>query len=239
MNWDMWAKIEAILYESGVKPIVAVVPDNKDPLLNVGPARESFWDAVRTWQANGWAIAIHGFQHLYVTDDCGLLGLQNRSEFAGLPYHEQARKLALAQEIFRREDIDPKIWVAPSHSFDATTVRVLHESGVCIVSDGLFPLPHQDQAGMLWIPQQLWRFRKVPRGIWTVCYHHNDWTEEQLRRFRQDVRRFREQIVSPSEICEQYAGRHKSVSDRLGALAMAGCIRGMDYFGRLQNLAAR
>lgn len=239
MNWDIWAEIESSLYEAGIKPIVAVVPDNRDPALCAGPARASFWDTVRTWQAKGWAIAIHGFQHLYVTNDCGLLGLQDRSEFAGLPYEEQTDKLRRALEIFRTEKVDPKIWVAPSHSFDAITIRSLREVGIHIISDGLFPLPYRDRAGMLWIPQQLWRFRNLPRGTWTVCYHHNNWGPAQLRRFRFDLHRFRARIVAPSEVCEQYTGRQKCVSDRLGALAMGSFIRGMGRLGRLQSITTR
>lgn len=50
MNWDMWGKIETVLRENGVKPILAVVPDNKDPLLDVGAPVSDFWERVRGWQ---------------------------------------------------------------------------------------------------------------------------------------------------------------------------------------------
>jgi predicted deacetylase len=237
MNWTMWASIEAILCESGVRPIVAIVPDNRDPALRVEPACDSFWELVRGWQGNEWGIALHGYQHLYVTKDGGILRLNQRSEFAGLPKEEQARKLVSGMEVFRNERVHPSIWVAPSHSFDWVTVGLLRELGIRVISDGLFPYPHTDATRTLWIPQQLWRFRDVPCGVWTVCYHHNDWTETQLNRFRLDVERFRHQIVSPSEVTEQYAGRRQGISDRMAALAMLGFIRGMACYGRLQSLA--
>lgn len=237
MNWKMWASIESILRERGIKPIVAVVPDNKDPGLRVEPPCDSFWELVRAWQQAEWGIALHGYQHLYVTDNSGILRLNERSEFAGLPEQEQARKLACGMEVFRQQGVNPRIWVAPSHSFDWVTVRLLPELGIRVISDGLFPYPHTDAAGTLWIPQQLWRFRNVPRGVWTVCYHHNNWTEKQLERFRLDVERFRDQIVSPSEVTEQYAGRQQDISDRIAALIVRGFIRGMGYYGRLHSFA--
>ncbi len=101
MNWDIWKKIEQILIHQKVDPILAVVPDNKDKNLMVGEAELRFWDVVRSWQARGWAIGIHGYQHTYVTDQAGLVGLNNRSEFAGLDEHEQESKLIKALNLFQ------------------------------------------------------------------------------------------------------------------------------------------
>src|SRR5260370_42375028 len=49
-----------------LKPILAVVPDNQDPMLKVDAPVADFWDRVRQWQARGWTIALHGYQHRYV-----------------------------------------------------------------------------------------------------------------------------------------------------------------------------
>src|SRR5579863_9070115 len=45
MNWAVWQQIETALIEANVRPILAVVPDNKDPELSVGPERERFWES--------------------------------------------------------------------------------------------------------------------------------------------------------------------------------------------------
>ena len=93
MNWRAWDDIETILCEQRIKPILAVVPDNRDEALRVSPPNARFWDRVREWQAWGWTIAMHGWQHRFVTKDAGILRVNKRSEFGGLPRDEQRSKL--------------------------------------------------------------------------------------------------------------------------------------------------
>ena len=111
MCWSTWNQIERILIDQDVRPILAVVPDNQDPELDREPADPRFWERVRGWQARGWTIALHGYQHRYVTQSPGLVGLNRYSEFAGLPYAEQHRKLSAGLAIFEREGIQPQLWV--------------------------------------------------------------------------------------------------------------------------------
>src|SRR5262252_3697380 len=79
MNWQVWSEIEAALLDQDLKPILAVVPDNQDPVLKVDPPVEDFWERVRTWQARGWTIALHGYQHRYVTHSPGIVTPIKRS----------------------------------------------------------------------------------------------------------------------------------------------------------------
>ena len=44
MNWTVWREVESVLHANGVRPLVAIVPDNRDAHLNVGPARADFWE---------------------------------------------------------------------------------------------------------------------------------------------------------------------------------------------------
>jgi hypothetical protein len=53
MNWRVWGEIEKILVDGGVKPMLAVVPANDDPQLDVAPREPGFWERVRGWQARG------------------------------------------------------------------------------------------------------------------------------------------------------------------------------------------
>ncbi len=200
MNWTVWEEIEAALIASDVRPLLAVVPANEDRTLMVAPPAKDFWARVRGWQERGWAIGLHGYQHRYVTHEGGLVPLNHRSEFAGVPAHEQADKLRRAVEIFRREGIRPDAWIAPGHSFDGATLAALPAVGIEIVSDGFFLSAHRDPAGMLWIPQQLWGFHYRPMGLWTVCFHLNGWTTADLTRFRRDLAAYRARIVSLAEV---------------------------------------
>ncbi|GDX40869.1 hypothetical protein LBMAG21_11610 [Armatimonadota bacterium] len=216
MNWDMWGKIETVLRENGVKPILAVVPDNKDPLLDVGAPVSDFWERVRGWQGEGWTIALHGYQHIYQNKLSGLMKISNKSEFAGLPLAVQEENLRKGVEIFRQNGVHTNVWVAPSHSFDENTLTALRNVGVNIVSDGLGVLPHGSLDTTYWIPQQMWgAFYERKSGVWTVCYHHNDWQEKDLKRFTQFIEAYSDRMTSVDEVACDYPARAFSIADAI------------------------
>jgi len=200
MKWSVWNRVEEILRSRQVRPILGVIPDNQDNRLEFEPADPRFWDRVRQWQAWGWTIGLHGYQHRYTSDEAGIVGIKDASEFAGVSLREQCCRLRKGAKIFRDQGIDPRVWVAPGHSFDGTTISLLSEIGVSAISDGLFVTPRRDPNGMLWVPQQLWRFRRLPLGTWTVCFHHNRWDQPQIDDFASSVARFHRSIVGFEEI---------------------------------------
>ncbi len=202
MDWRAWEAVESLLNAHSVKPILAVVPDNRDPSLMCGDPAPDFWQRVRDWQRVGWTIAIHGYQHLYETRDSGLVGLNPFSEFAGLPIEQQRRKLTSALEIFRKERVDVEAWVAPAHSFDESTVTVLKELEITTISDG-FCFRVVERLGCRWVPQQLWRFRSMPFGVWTVCLHPNALRDERnLARLEADLARYAGRIVALRDVAQ-------------------------------------
>ena len=201
MDWDAWNIIESQMMSLNIKPIVAIVPDNKDRALVVDEKLDEFWSKVRSWHENGWAIAMHGYQHSYNTDNSGLLKLNEYSEFAGLPYEQQRKKLVNAKKIFESNGITPKLWVAPAHSFDKNTLDALRDIDIRVISDGFFikPIRYID---MIWVPQQLWKFRKLCSGIWTVCYHINGIEDKEIKKICSDLRSFRNDIKSLDYVLE-------------------------------------
>ena len=224
MRWSTWDLIEQILMEYEIKPIVAVIPDNGDPELQLEPAEPAFWDRVRGWKAAGWTIGMHGFQHTYVTSEPGLYGNQRASEFAGLPRQTQREKLERALTIFLKEGIQPDLWIAPGHSFDQVTVSLLAELGVMSISDGYSIWPYTDELGIFWIPQQLSENQILPAfgrgpvppkpiGVWTVCVHPNAWTARDIGRFEEAVRYYRPLFRATAEIRTKYLGRKKRLID--------------------------
>lgn len=224
-NWTRWSPVEVILVEFGLKPIVAVVPDNRDEELVRGCPDENFWDRVRSWQRRGWSIGLHGYQHCYVTNDPGMYGRTDRSEFAGLSPELQELKLREALRIFHQNGVRPDVWVAPAHSFDANTVEILLRLGVRIISDGYALFPYEDGQGMVWIPQQLGRFRKLPIGIWTVCFHPNRWNDAELNRFREDLRHFRQDVTSVEEVLQQFCNHQRNWVDASAARLLDVSLR--------------
>lgn len=212
MDWKIWSEIETTLSEANVQPILAVVPDNQDPGLKIDAARQDFWDRVRAWQARGWPIALHGYQHRYVTCSPGIVTGPKKTEFAGLPLADQHEKLRLGVAIFNANGIQPRLWIAPSNSFDAVTLSLLPKFGIRIVCDGCFRFPFVGSDGVFWIPQQLFGFRPAPPGVWTVCYHHNGWSAGDLDRFRSDVRVYRSKIGSLDQVAAQWGSRRSRIS---------------------------
>lgn len=224
MNWRVWSRLQPVLDQHGVKPIMAVVPDNQDEHLVVDPPRNDFWAQVRRWQAAGWTIALHGFQHHYENTEAGLLGLNPFSEFAGLPEPVQRHKLEQALRIFAQHGVRADAWVAPAHSFDAVTVRLLLEHGVKVISDGFYARPVR-HLGAAWIPQQLWRFRPAPAGLWTVCYHHNAFDDAAIGRFAADMARYAGRIVGVPDAAALAAVPDRGLADRLLSAAWLAALR--------------
>lgn len=199
-NWEVWNRVEDILVDLDIRPIVAVVPDNRDEVLRAAPPAADFWDRVRAWQARDWSIALHGYQHLYSTRNGGLLGSNRCSEFAGLPEAVQAEKIRRGLAIFRREGITADAWTAPAHSFDIVTLKVLADNGLPLVSDGFTRRPYRDGFGLLWVPQQLCDFAPCRAGVWTVCFHSNSWGKNEMTGFEHNLARYRPMITSLPQI---------------------------------------
>jgi peptidoglycan/xylan/chitin deacetylase (PgdA/CDA1 family) len=199
MRWDIWSQIEAALIHYNIKPILAIVPDNQDPVLRAAPPVLDFWQRARNWQQLGWTIAMHGYQHLYVAKDGGLVATRKKSEFASLPASLQEEKLRRGSEIFSREGIKSRVWIAPGNAFDEVTVSLLPQFGIDTISASWFWGPFVGPYNTTWIPCQLSILRPVPSGLWTVCYHPNSWNHLDLSDFFRGLERYRHQIVSFDE----------------------------------------
>ena len=88
-------------------------------------------------------------------------------------------------------------------------------------------LPYLDARGLLWVPQQLGGFRRMPFGLWTVCLHHNRWTAREVSGFRARLRQYRGQIANFREVIERYAERRPRLADRLSmeSIRLARSVR--------------
>jgi hypothetical protein len=70
---------------------------------------------------------------------------------------------------------------------------------------------------MFWLPQQLWRFRPMPFGVWTICLHHNHWTPQTLARFRALLATHHRSFTSFEEMEMRYGSRSRAWYDQLMA----------------------
>lgn len=184
-NWD---RIEAMLDQFGVRPIVGIIPDNQDPSFRCYARDERFWDRAQNWQAKHWGMAMHGCDHLYISDCGGINPVNARSEFAGLPLGQQEAKIEKGLAILTRQGITPEVFFAPGHTFDDNTLLALkNRSQIRIISDTVATeIYFRD--GFYFIPQQAGAVRNLPLKTVTFCYHPDTMTEaafHELQRFLQ------------------------------------------------------
>lgn len=186
MDQEKWARMETLLDQYNIKPIYGVIPNNEDPELLKYERIENFWEWMLSWKDKGWTPALHGYNHVYETEEGGINPVNFRSEFAGVSYERQCQKLGEGVRILQQHGINPEIFFAPSHTFDENTLRALEqETKIRIISDTI-----ADDVYYRWnfyfIPQQSGRVRKLPFKTVTFCYHPNtmdDMSFAQLEEF--------------------------------------------------------
>lgn len=181
MDARKWQKIEDLLDAYGVRPMVGVIPANNDPKQMINVADNGFWNKVRKWEKKGWAIALHGYDHCFISD-LGMFGLNPlwaRSEFAGVPLVQQKEKIRKGVEVFRTNGIEPKYFFAPAHTYDANTLQALYEeSNIRIISDTIATKPYR-KGEFVFIPQLGGRCSEMQLpGMWTFCLHPSAMKEE-------------------------------------------------------------
>lgn len=142
MNMAKFDRIRAMFDTADVRPLIGVVPDSRDPRLHMQDPMPDFWGFVQALQQNGWVVAMHGLHHLYITQNGGMLPLNRKSEYAGLPYEQQERMIREGREILQAHGIDTDIFMAPSHSYDENTLRALLQNGFTKVTDGFGMRPY-------------------------------------------------------------------------------------------------
>lgn len=194
MDWDrFWATLN-LLRRYRVKPLLGVVPDNRDPKLNRHAANPRFWEILRSLRDEERVdVAQHGYQHLLIPKPGAAIlrpahgATTDRSEFAGHTYREQADRLARGRDIMGKHGLQTPFFFAPNHSFDYHTLRALRETGFTGVSDGVALYPYRSE-GLTFVPQQMWSPRKMATGVFTVCLHTNEIHPREIGAIRRFLR---------------------------------------------------
>jgi predicted deacetylase len=169
VKWEMFLPLVEKFH---LRPILAVVPDNRDPSLILSKPDAEFWGLMRAMESAGSTIAVNGYQHACDSRGRGLIRLHSRTEFAGVPQEIQQEWIHKGVETLRSHGLHPKLWIAPRHGFDRNTLRALQQEGIGYLSDGFARIPF-NRGGIMWIPQQLWQPVRKSAGLWTICIHSN------------------------------------------------------------------
>jgi predicted deacetylase len=202
-DWPRWNPLLALVEELGIRPILAVIPRNLDPELEIAQADPEFWPRLRAWEARGAAIGLHGYRHLSNVRGRGFLPLHRATEFAGAPLEAQRAWIHAGVEMLRGEGLHPRLWVAPRHGFDRHTLTALREEGIALLSDGFASAPFT-RGGVTWLPQQLWEPVEKRAGLWTICIHPNTATTAQIDRLRDFLQAHRAEFLSVDEALDEF-----------------------------------
>ncbi len=212
MKLNNWELIEKIFDKYSIKPIIAVIPNNKDESLKYEKSDSFFWKKIKQWHEKQWTIAMHGYEHiLETTESKSLLPFYKRSEFTGQSVKSQKEKILGSLDLFQKNGINPRVFVAPAHTFDINTLTCLKEmTNIRIISDGLATnmFFYMD---FYWIPVQIWNFIKLPFGLWTLCLHPNTMSLDQISDLEHIIAKNYKNFVSLQDL--KLLKRKKSIFD--------------------------
>lgn len=204
MNWELMHKSEVLFDKYNIKPVLGVIPDNKDEELLSQPKKDNFWDLVRRWQEKGWNISMHGHTHVYDSDtkknDYFKYG--GRSEFCGHPLEVQIDRIEKGLKKFSEEKIKIKSFFAPNHTYDSNTFIALKKSGIYQVIDGYGLMPYKENE-ISFIPQLFYKLYSFPFGIQVTQIHLNYWKQKDFESFENFIKKNRNNFITYEEVIKK------------------------------------
>jgi predicted deacetylase len=215
MNKAKWARIEKILDQYSIKPMVGITPNNKDVTLKIEAPDVSFWEIARKWQEKGWAIALHGYEHIYLNKNGDVSSSHTGSEFAGLSINEQGEKIEKGLSILQEQMLDVNYFFAPNHTFDENTLKALHlKSSIKKISDTFARFPYIRE-NFIFYPQQFGNFRNIKiKGYWTFCFHPNTMDDKSLYDFEIFIKQNYKNFISFDSI-DMLTLKPKRLTDKI------------------------
>lgn len=209
MDWAKFMRFKALCDQYGIRPLIGVVPDNRDENLHrtapeAAPVSD-FWQYIKQLEAEGWCIAQHGVMHVYTTKKMGCFPLNRFSEFAGIEYEQQFDALERGRRIFEVHGIQTDCFMAPAHSFDRNTIKALKKLGFRRLTDGFGTAPYS-RWGMVFYPisfrqgSVLKRIKK--KGYTTFVVHTNTMNDKDFERYGQLFAAHRSSLISYADLLE-------------------------------------
>ena len=197
MNWELMERCEFLFDKYEIKPLLGVIPANRDPELLAYPKKELFWNKVKSWKSKGWEITMHGCNHVYTqkSDKKDIFNYGGESEFYGLDYSKQLGKIEKGLLEFEKRQIKIRSFFAPNHIYDQNTLEALKKKNIKIIIDGygLFPFYKND---ILFIPQLFYKEILLPFGIQSTQLHINYWKKKDFEKFENFINRNHKKIIN-------------------------------------------
>ena len=198
MNWAKFLDFKVLLDYYGLKPLIGVVPENKDENLSPDSLREDFWEYIKKLQEEGWVVAMHGYTHIYDSKVGGMFPLNDFSEFAGNSLEVQKEKILQGKKLLESRGIGTDFFMAPAHAYDENTLKALRESGFRRMTDGFGKYPY------IWMDMIFYpiSFRmsdslKQAEGYTTLVVHTN--TIDNMEYYEKMFQQYRENFIPYGE----------------------------------------
>ena len=198
MNWDMMEKATTLFDKFAIKPVLGIIPNNKDPeLLTYPKINIDFWEQVRQWKKKGWEIGMHGNNHVYdkFCSKIDYLGHGGDSEFCDHSYELQLEKIKSGLNKFKNEKINIRTFFAPNHTFDENTILALKECKISEVLDGYGVMPYREK-DIKFIPQLFNKIFPLPFGIQSFSIHLNYYSQEDFDNLKKFIEANYKKIIS-------------------------------------------
>lgn len=225
MDWEKFRRLEKLLDENHIAPLLGVVPDNQDPNLARNPVMTDFDKQIKIWEEKGWALAMHGWKHIYTTKKGGLFPLNNFSEFAGVPKEKQRKMISDGKEKLQKIGICTDIFMAPAHSFDKNTLSALKEAGFQYITDGFGDFPYEWK-GLTFLPIAFQRSKDINKsaGYTTLVFHTNTMDEQEFADFEKILKEHKNDFISYKEYLAAEA-KKQTLTGRIKEYGMASMKR--------------
>lgn len=200
MNWDNFIFFLNLFEQTGIAPLLGIVPDNRDKSLTCEAAHDDFYNIMKSLENKGFILSMHGYHHVYTTKHGGMFPLNRQSEFAGLSFEKQREILKSGREKLKQNGIDTDIFMAPAHSYDKNTLRALKEVGFTRITDGFGKMPYIYR-GLTFYPISFMMSRSLRQknGATTLVLHANTVTEADKERYTKIFREYGKNMISYSE----------------------------------------
>ena len=197
MNWDLMEKSELLFEEYGIKPILGVIPNNKDNELLSYSKKNNFWEQVRNWRDKGWEIAMHGYTHVYdkICKNEDYFNYGGGSEFCGHTLETQISRIKNGLQKFKNEKIKIRSFFAPNHTYDKNTFIALKNFRINEVIDGYGLMPYIEN-DIKFIPQLFYKVFALPFGIQTLQIHLNYREQKDFDNFEKFIKKHSNKIIT-------------------------------------------
>jgi len=221
MDWKSFDAFVEMFCKYGIKPLLGIVPCNRDPKLALSAPDPAFYEKMKALQKDGYCLAMHGCYHIYETKKGGCFPLNPQSEFAGRSYEKQRELLQTGKAYLEENGICTDIFMAPGHTLDKNTVKVLKELGFCYITDGYGKTPYK-RWGMTWLPISfLQRFLFSEReGTATLVLHVNNSTQKELEDYDKMFAQYQGNFIPYSALLEMET-KQQNPAARLAEYGMA------------------